>query len=175
MELLFSTKINVMKFLFIFFSCCLFLQSTVFAQNENDGPKRAQSVYGELGGNGLFFSANYDVRFLKSEKGFGMRAGLGFFGGSGGGLLTVPIGLNYLAGKAPSYLEVGLGYTYASFTSSDDFIDGEGGSLLVPSVGYRFQPSKKGFTGRVIISPLIALGNGGGWFMFGGISAGYKF
>ncbi|QNA45542.1 hypothetical protein [Lacibacter sediminis] len=163
-----------MKLFFIFLCCCLCLQSSVFAQNENDAPKRAQSVYGELGGNGLLFSANYDVRFLKSDKGFGMRAGLGFFGGSGGGLITVPVGLNYLAGKAPSYFEVGLGYTYASFTSSDDFIEGSG-SILVPSVGYRFQPSKKGFTGRVILSPLIGLGEGGGWVMFGGISAGYKF
>ena len=162
-----------MKSAFILLVCFLFLKSAV-AQNENEEPKRAQSVYGEIGGNGLLFSANYDFRFQKSDKGFGMRAGLGFFGGSGGGLLTVPVGLNYLIGKAPSYLELGLGYTYASFTSSDDFIEGSG-SLLVPSIGYRFQPSKKGFTGRVILSPLIGLGEGGGWVMFGGISAGYKF
>lgn len=163
-----------MKSLLIFLSCCLCLQSKVFAQNESDGPKRAQSVYGEIGGNGILFSANYDFRFKKSDKGLGMRAGLGFFGGSGGGLVTVPVGLNYLIGKAPSYLEVGLGYTYVSITSEDNFIEGAG-SLLVPSIGYRFQPSNKGFTGRVIISPLIGLGEGGGWVMFGGISAGYKF
>lgn len=163
-----------MKPLFILLVCFLCLQNSVFAQNENDEQQRAKSVYGELGGNGLLFSANYDFRFLKSEKGLGMRVGLGFFGGSGGGLITVPVGLNYLVGRAPSYLEVGLGYTYASFTSSDDFIEGSG-SLLVPSVGYRYQPAHRGFTGRVFVSPLIGLGEGGGWVMFGGVSAGFKF
>lgn len=162
-KLLFTTLITVV------------ITGVCFAQEEKYTSERAQSVYGELGGNGLFFSGNYDFRFLKSQKGLGMRVGIGFFGGSGGGLISVPVGLNYLAGKAPNYLEVGLGYTFASFTSPDDFFNGETGSILVPSIGYRYQPLKKGFTGRVFIAPLISLGGGGGWLFWGGVSAGYKF
>jgi hypothetical protein len=53
-------------------------------------------------------------------------------------------------------------------------LEGEG-SLLVPNVGYRYQPVKMGFTGRIFISPLIAIGQGGGWIFYGGVSGGYKF
>ena len=150
----------------------LFFAAASFSQNEKPAASRAQNVFGEFGGNGMFFSGNYDCRLLKSQKGFGVRLGLGFFGGSGAGILTVPVGINYLKGNAPNFLEVGLGYTYASFTGSDNFLEGEG-SLLVPNVGYRYQPVKMGFTGRVFISPLIA--PGAGWIFYGGVSGGYKF
>ena len=150
---------------------------TAFSQDDAPKPptKNASNVFGELGGNGLFFSANYDFRFSKTQKGLGMRMGLGFFGGSDGGILTVPVAINNLSGRAPHYLEIGLGYTYASFTSSDDFFDGASGGVLVPSIGYRYMPLGKGFTGRVVLSPLINVSGGGGWLMFGGISGGYKF
>ncbi len=155
---------------------CLFgliISGHLFSQ-EKISSQRAQSVYGEVLGNGLIFSANYDFRFAPKQNGLGMRVGLGFFGGSGGGILTVPVGLNYLAGKGPHYFEAGFGYTYATFTSSEDFLNGSG-SILVPSVGYRYQALSSGFIGRVYISPLIGIGEGGGWLMWGGISAGYKF
>jgi hypothetical protein len=157
--------------------CVLFtLFSTIasFSQNEKSAASRAQNVYGEFGGNGIFFSGNYDCRIFKSQKGLGIRLGLGFFGGSGAGIVTVPIGINYLKGSAPNFLEAGLGYTYASFTGRDNFLEGDG-SLLVPNVGYRYQPVKMGFTGRVFISPLIAIGPGAGWIFYGGVSGGYKF
>jgi hypothetical protein len=153
--------------------CCL-LSNDLYAQEKSGGSQRASAVYGEFLGSGLIFSAHYDFRFAKKQNGLGMRAGLGFFGGSDGGILTVPIGLNHLAGKGPHYFESGLGYTYATFTDSEDFLDGSG-SLLVPSVGYRFQPLSNGFTARVYLSPLIALSEGGGWLFWGGFSLGYKF
>jgi hypothetical protein len=163
-----------MKSLFFLLFSCLIMANKLFSQEEKSASTRAQSVYGEIGGNGLVFSGNYDFRFSNSQKGLGMRLGIGFFGGSGGGLITVPVGLNYLSGKAPNYFEVGLGFTYASFTDSEDFLEGSG-TILVPSAGYRYQPEHKGFTGRIFISPLIGIGGGGGWLFYGGISAGYKF
>ncbi len=39
--------------------------------------ERAKSVYIELCGNGIEFSANYDFRFAKKQDGFGARAGIG--------------------------------------------------------------------------------------------------
>lgn len=134
---------------------------------------RAKVVYGEFLGSGLIFSAHYDFRFAKKQNGWGMRAGLGFFGGSGGGILTVPIGFNHLAGKGPHYFESGLGYTLATFTGDTDFLDGSG-SLLFPSVGYRYQPLSKGFVARVYLGPLVGLQEGSGWFFWGGFSLGYK-
>lgn len=156
------------------------LGTCVFAQDEDDEDsppkppsKNAKQIYGELGGNGLLFTANYDFRFGQRQKGMGMRLGLGFFGGSGGGVITVPVALNNLSGRAPNYLELGLGATYASFTDSDDFFDDAGTILIVPSIGYRYQPRGKGFTGRIAFTPLVS--PNGGFFTYGGISAGYKF
>ncbi|HVX24875.1 MAG TPA: hypothetical protein VHB70_00935 [Parafilimonas sp.] len=159
-----------------FFITLFFCFSVIigFCQKENEPTSPAQSVFLEIGGNGLLFSANYDVRFTPHQNGIGGRIGLGFFGGSGGGILTVPIGLNYLAGKAPNFLEAGLGYTYATFTGQDEFFSGHGG-LLFPSIGYRYQQAGNGLMARIVISPAIEFGEGGGWAFFGGIGVGYKF
>ena len=165
-----------MKLRLLFFTLFTAACLTISAQDkEAYAGTRAQSVFGELGGNGLLFSVNYDTRFSRSDKGLGMRAGLGFFGGSGGGILTVPIVLNHLAGRAPHYFESGLGFTYATFTGEDEDFFGGGGNLLIPSIGYRYQAIGKGFIGRVVLSPVVNLGEGGGWFLFGGVSAGFKF
>jgi hypothetical protein len=43
---------------------------------------------------------------------------------------------------------------------------------FVPSIGYRYQPLRKGFTGRVILSPFIS---GGGMTFFAGVSGGVRF
>lgn len=160
---------------FLLFSLSAFSQQVVNTRNEEEeaSAKAASCIYGELGGNSPIFSANYDFRF-RGQKGLGMRVGAGLFGGSGGGLVMVPIGLNNLSGKAPNYLEIGLGATYLSLTDDDEFLEGST-MLLVPSIGYRYQPLGKGFTARVFASPLISLNEGGGWFMWGGVSAGFKF
>lgn len=158
-------------FLLTFFSLSAYSQDT----KDTDSAKAAKSVFLEIGANGVTFSANFDTRFSKKQGGLGMRLGLGFFGGSGAGVLTVPVGLNYLVGKAPNFFEAGLGYTYATFTSSsdDDFFSGDGG-LIFPSIGYRYQAVGKGIVARIVISPAIDVA-GNGWLFFGGVSIGYKF
>jgi len=149
--------------LFAFITNIIYAQQDTAAQKPS---KRAQSVYGEIGGNGIVFSANYDVRFAKSQKGLGARIGIGGIAT----YLTIPIALNYLAGKAPNYFEGGLGVTYAT----DASYTSDHGTAVVFSVGYRYQPLKNGFTARVILSPLVAT-NGDGFLFFGGVSLGYKF
>src|SRR5437764_4209656 len=134
--------------------------------NAQNSEVRAQSVFGEFGGNGLVFSANYDTRFQNKQSGIGGRLGIGFFGGTGGGVLTFPIWINYLSGKKGNYLETGLGVTIVTITGED--FGGVTGSVIVPSIGYRFQPLESGFTGRIVISPLI--GTEGGFVFFAGIS-----
>ena len=135
---------------------------------------RAQAVYGEFLGTGVTFSVHYDFRFAKKQNGFGARVGLGFFGGSDGGILTIPVGINHLAGKGPHYFESGIGVTYGTGFSGDDFGE-DAGFLMTPTVGYRYMPLVKGFTAKIYIGPLIFMGEGGGWFMFGGFGLGYKF
>jgi hypothetical protein len=84
--------------------------------------------------------------------------------------LTVPIAINYLAGKAPNYFEGGFGVTYAT----DAAVTLDHGTAAVFSAGYRYQPLKNGFTARVVVSPFVAA-DGGGYFFYGGVSVGCKF
>ena len=160
---------------FLFFAIAVFFINVLFAQGN-------KSFFFELRGNGILFSVNYDARFTKNENGFGFRAGIGIVPGSGSdndfftttSFLTVPLGINYLLGRGPSYLELGAGATYVSgsvslFGSDNEKASGVG---FVPSIGYRYAKLGKGFQGRAFISPII--GSGGGVF-WGGISIGYKF
>ena len=95
-----------MRFLFLSFLifCC---SSFLFGQSIS----KRQSVYFELGGNGLFTSVNYDYQLTK-KPGFGIRAGIGFFS-TNPFQLTIPVGINYLFELQPdkSYMELGFGAT----------------------------------------------------------------
>ena len=134
-----------------------------------------KAVYGEIGGNGVFFSANYDMRFTKKENGLGFRVGVGYVGGVGASAFTFPLGLNYLTGKGASHMEIGIGVTPITATISVfDENDASGSlTLIMPTVGYRYGKPGKGFVGRIYVGPVIY--NGGAFFPWGGISAGIKF
>ena len=134
-----------------------------------------KAVYGELGGNGLVFSANYDMRFTKTENGLGFRAGIGFATGVDVSVVTFPVGLNYLTGKGANHLEIGLGVTPLTATVSlfDDENETGSTTIIMPTVGYRYGKVGKGFVGRIYVGPVIV--GGGVFFPWGGISAGIKF
>ena len=164
------------------------------AQTENSPTKLANTTFfAEVFGPGVLFSANIDTRFTKSRLGFGGRAGLGFVTGSvyiGGitngsstypvyedrSVLTVPVQLNYLFGKAdnPHMFEVGAGATYLG--QRIDFFNfnrNEPPKLLgTASFMYRRVPVDGGFTWRIGFTPFIA----GGYIQpSGGVSIGYAF
>jgi hypothetical protein len=149
---------------------CVFTGSIVLNAQGN------KAVYGELGGNGLVFSANYDMRFAKKENGLGFRAGIGFAATGGLTVVTFPVGLNYLAGKGPHHFEAGVGVTpvTASVRFFDDD-DNETGTatFVMPTIGYRYAQVGKGFVGRIYVGPVFA--GGSVFFPWGGISAGFKF
>jgi hypothetical protein len=170
-----------MKKLFTLLLCCLIVSGIVTAQG-------GKSVFLEIGGNGLGFSANFDTRVTKKEKGLGFRAGIGFFPGVSAGdssvtifkwptILSIPVGLNYLAGKGPHYFEAGLGATYLYakghftffFFGTDQILST---IVFIPSVGYRYSKPGKGFQFRGIISPYIFSGSA---TVYGGFSFGYCF
>lgn len=160
-----------MKFLF---SAIFFL---LFNYNSH---AQAKSVYFELGGPGLA-SLNYDMRFQKTEKGFGGRIGIGGFSvndvGDKVSAIFLPIGVNYLLGKDErNYFEIGGGITpvfisaKASGNSDGDNFTSTFGHL---NFGYRLQPKNGGFLFRAGIVPIF---NKNGFIpYYFGLSFGYKF
>lgn len=155
----------------------LFVTTHLFSQSSpaTKQPTAAKNVYAELFGNGLMLSLNYDFRFAQKQKGWGMRIGAGYFdGGTGNGVLAIPVAVNYLAGNGPSYLELSMGATFATFDNDyrSFYFYYPTKLLFIPGLGYRFQPLGKGFTGRLAFAPLIA--TNGKAIPFGGLSVGYK-
>ncbi|MES2373604.1 MAG: hypothetical protein V4557_13570 [Bacteroidota bacterium] len=153
---------------------CFFASLQVYAQ-KNDIDKDvpgARSVFGEIGGPGIF-SVNYDQRF-KGQKGLGFRAGMGGIGFLTAGIFAFPVGLNYLSGSNGNYLELGAGASAVTISDGTTFFSNNTSAVFgYLNIGYRYQPEKKGFTGRVFVCPMF---NTEGLFPFyGGISAGYKF
>jgi len=143
-----------------------FLFSFSRAQSDNGGATKA--VYGELGGSGLIFSANFDMRF-KGSTGLGFRLGIGGAGGTGGGVVTFPFGLNYVSGKGDHHFEAGT--TFTVVTAAFDISDNGSTWFLLPHFGYRYSKPSNSFNARIYIGPLI--GDGFVFFPFGGLSVGY--
>lgn len=138
---------------------------------------RAQSIYFELFGPGITFSANYDTRFSQKRDGFGGRAGVGFLAIGGSSFVSVPFQVNYLLGKANRYLEIGLGATYVSYTgtgffSFDNTPTTTHNVLGTMTFGYRYQPVDGGFNFRASFNPLF---DSSTFYPFVGISVGYTF
>lgn len=119
-----------------------------------------QAVYFLLGGSGPFLSVQYDRRFSKKVNGAGFSAGVGYFGVSGLGVLSIPVSLNYLFGKNTHFVELAAGTTFVTATTNLFDSDGETGSGFFHHInlGYRHQPTRGGFFFRGGISPLFAVG-----------------
>ena len=125
------------------------------SSSEYSGTKNTFFV--ELLGNGLIFSANYDVRLANK---FGARVGIGYVGdtGGGGGILTVPIMGNVLLGKNGKYFEIGGGVTFLSGTG-EIFNTSDASTVLGTfSFMYRRQPEDGGFMWKIGLTPFIAEG-----------------
>lgn len=119
-----------------------------------------KAFFVELLGNGLIFSANYDMRFKKETNGWGARLGIGYVGSvdGDGGVVTIPLLINNLLGKDGKYFEVGAGITYLS--SSADFIGDNNASDIVGTMTfmYRKQPLDGGFMWKIGFTPILADG-----------------
>jgi hypothetical protein len=142
-----------------------------------------QTVYLGFLGNGLFISANYDIRFGSDELGWGVHAGIGYTPGYDklehyrdslvmkytkegkyADKLTIPVGVSYVLGKKnrPHRVEFGLGITYMNGDS--ELFDQETTRftwLLVSKAGYRRYYFNSHFMWKVSLNPLISL-NGAG-------------
>lgn len=160
-----------MRFLFLsfLFFCC---SSFLFSQSIS----KRQSVYLELGGNGLFTSVNYDYQLTK-KPGFGIRAGIGFYS-LDPFVLTIPVGVNYLfeLQQNKSYMELGFGATWTKenvslYLEPDLNKKRTNFGNYFPTVGYR-KHTKKSFMWRFSLTPLV---NQNGFQPFFGGSFGKLF
>lgn len=159
-------KVIIIAMLVFITSNTLYAQSIITSSNPY-----AKSIYFELGGPGLA-SANFDMRFNKTGEGLGFRAGIGGFPGYDINLLTIPIGINYLASKDNrNFFEFGGGFTLInSKTSGTGLFDGSFGHT---TFGYRLQPKSGGFTFRASLNPIIY--SEGIFPFYGGVGFGWKF
>lgn len=156
----------------------LYIGQDLFAQTDNRVTTKSAFVEGM--GNGLIMSFNYDTRFGNKPTGLGARVGIGGMSIGEFSLLSIPVGLNYLAGKDGKYFEAGLGATYSTAGFLDfDLVDVP--VLGTMTFGFRSQPVDGGFTWRIGLTPVFGAKNkasGGGVFFlpyWPHISAGYAF
>ncbi|MEM9835292.1 MAG: hypothetical protein AAF828_02240 [Bacteroidota bacterium] len=144
-----------------------------------------KAVYLELGGNGILYSLNYDMRLQRGRQdGIGFKVGIGGLsvnadtdsGSGNAGYLAVPATFNYLLGRKRHALEMGVGATFfyvsaeGDFGDNGEFVDGHGAALLPHyNFGYRYQALNDGFTFRLTYTPFIGVSP------FVGISFGFNF
>lgn len=126
-----------------------------------------QSVYTELGGNGLVYSLNYDVLF---QNGYGVRLGGTYLGSnwidigerrgpyrrisSANSFFGLVMGLKMI-GEKSSKAELGAGLLFGSVDDSEDwnYIKPPG---LTLTAGYRYYPVDSGkFTFKAAFTPVI--------------------
>jgi len=137
------------------------------------------SVYLELGGNGLLYSVNYDRRFTKDITG---RFGFMIFGGQSDqatddqiGAAIFPVTANYLVGSGSHRLELGLGpvlMLVGGDLEEYGTVSAGGVAGVTSTFGYRYQPVDGGFLFRVGLVPFYSDGRPQLW---GGLSLGYAF
>jgi hypothetical protein len=136
--------------------------------------KQAKTFFFELLGPGAVYSVNYDIRFNKRQDGWGGRAGISYYADDSEHIFTVPVVINYLAGKRGKYFEVGAGITYYNANTGDvffseqynvDYSNGgtvyykrsnQNGVLGTLNFGYRYQPIDGGFSFRGGVSPIFS-------------------
>lgn len=154
-------------------------------QTKPVAPAPRNAVHFELGGPGILYSLNYERFFLPQVS---VRAGLSLFGLQENstkdmqGVFAVPITGQYLVGRGAHHLELGLGFmTGVMWSDLNSYQKNESFGLIAATatIGYRYQPPRRGFLFRVAFTPLY----GGSRFEplglpvtpWGSIGAGYAF
>lgn len=151
-------------------------QNITAAKVDSLGKTRAEDIFFEIFGPGLTISGNYDTRFTRKRDGLGMRIGIGYDGSnSTGGVVMLPVQVNYLIGKNTRYLELGVGLTLLSANDDGLPFNSKGTSGLTigtMTFGYRYQPVSSGFSFRVSFNELF---NNANFVPYAGVSFGYTF
>lgn len=162
------------------FVILLALSSLAHAQEDVIGPTEfaRNSIFVELGGNGILYSLNYDRKFTDHVS--GRIGGMGFSIESDNstdrvGLLLFPTMVNYLLGSGSSRLELGAGLLWGIAGGElEDYgsLNGVGLAGITSTIGYRLQPARGGFNFRIGLTPYISNGEFQFW---GGLGFGFGF
>lgn len=125
----------------------LFLSIISFGQEEikveNTIPKKA--VYFELGGNGGFYSVNYDrIIFSRKTVHLSLRVGFAVYPNVGSITETYlfPIEVNFIMGKQNHFIELGLGQVIAAVKDNEKFEMFRYNTL---KVGYKYVSKRRLF------------------------------
>jgi hypothetical protein len=165
-----------------------FATSLASAQELGVEKKQAQNaVYVELGGNGAWYSVNYE-RYLRKDASVRIGAMYMSVEASAGessasaSWLAVPIMFNYLGLAAGNHaLELGAGLDVMHFSGGASSFDATAeASGIVPvgtaTVGYRYASNDGGFLFRAGYTPLFFVTTEPKQiFHWGGMSFGYRF
>lgn len=124
--------------------------------------EKKNTVYFQLGGNGLFASLNFERQLVNVPK-IRIHAGIGNYG-TRKPYVTIPIGINYLLNikKSNAGFEFGIGLTYTKadvllyvivdrkqpYEPKENFV------LVVPGISYRIQ-TKKHRMYKIGLTPVI--------------------
>ena len=125
--------------------------------------KKTNLIYGEVGGNGLLLSMNYERYFTKNlsfRVGFGTRIYDG---------LTYPLLINY-SFEIP--IEIGVGIIPYSHIGISEFFENHSSILITSTFG--FKRINKGFIFKISITPFFNPDNSK-LKLLGGISLGIAF
>ena len=136
------------------------------AQKEAEPITARNAVYLELGGNGAYYSFNYE-RILHQKGAFKLAARAGvsvvpvniqsqrYMG------TLVPLEVTALYGRSKHHLEAGAGvspylFPYSDYNSWEQEYDGYKPGVIIPfRLGYRYQKPEGGFFFRVGYTPFV--------------------
>ena len=123
------------------------------------------AFYGEVGGQGVFFSMNYDRRIMLTTQGLGFRVGVGYGVSIDPTYWTIPVGVYWLAGSDGNFLEAGAGATYVSLSNvpageresfgNKDWYGNQKFLFGTLNVGYRHQPRVGHLNFRTGLTPMF--------------------
>jgi len=137
-----------------------FLVAAIFAacQLPAQKPFKRNTLYGEIMGNGIILSVNYEKQ-LSDKPGFGLHFGVGLAGDKP----SFPFGAKYLfqLGKQRSFLELGAGVTLmerdmwkTNWTNVNGAKRNSYGPGFISSIGYRYH-APNGFMLRINYTPVF--------------------
>ena len=158
-----------MKKLFVILIICLltyssYCQGTSGKRDTTIKDIRKKSIYFELGGNGIYYSINYERLFFSGKSAWlAIRIGLAPVADE---MVIIPLEISRIFGKKHCF-ELGVGTTFA--LEGPSYVD----MVVFFRVGYRYR-ADSGFLFR--IAPLLLVAPPDFNILpFGGISVGYSF
>lgn len=123
------------------------------------------AFYGEVGGQGIFFSMNCDRRITYTTSGFGIKAGVGYDVSIDPTYWSIPVGVYYMLGDEGNFFEMGAGATYVSITNvpagtrvdfaNKDWYGDQQFLFGALTIGYRHQPRVGHLNFRTGLTPMF--------------------